>query len=285
MKAAKYRRNEHWMQVVYGRGLGMRAPHPVLVDATFCRASLRHKFDISTRLSEILAAPVRPLITGCILSAIRTEAAAHRKCMGHNADPLIADLPAIARKIELRRCAHNPPLSALECIKKCIHDGLKLALENEAVGGDPQKKPLESPFDKTKGLMRFMVATDDNPIKQLARSIPGVPLIYIERTFPLLEAPTPATLELARNREALRRGLMPGEDKVIQTKVLADAHEKPSLEPLHKRKRAKAPNPLSVKKPKARPDAHSNSTASNDAGPKRKRKRRSTKNSNPQDSS
>ena len=100
------------------------------------------------------------------------------------------------------------------------------------------------------------------------RSVPGTPLVYVERTFPLLEAPTRATLELVSGVAYGRQHVHPEEAKIIQKRILGD--EKPAeIAPLHKRKRAKAPNPLSVKPKTARPKVVETA--------KRKRKKRGGK--------
>jgi U3 small nucleolar RNA-associated protein 23 len=232
MKALKYKKTEHFMHAVYGRGLGMHAPYAMLADASFCRASFRHRFDLADRLQTVLGGPVRPLVTGCVLAQLRAEADAARAAVastGAPPDRLAVGTAAMARGVEMRRCGHKPVLSGDACIRQCVIQGLE---------------PVSA--DDARSRMQFVVATDDRELKKWVRSVPGTPLVYVERTFPLLEPPTRATLELVRTRSEAKQRVRPEEAAVIQKRILGASEAVAG--PIHRHKRAKAPNPLSVKR-------------------------------------
>lgn len=223
------------MQTVYAKGFGLHPPYQFLLDPSFCRASLRYKFDPKERLPFILGAPVRPFVTGCVMHALRQAARA-------SSDPLVTGAPFVARRVELRRCRHDNPLPVTECFHALIGE--------------------ENPF-------RYGVATDDEELKTMMRRVPGVPLVYMERAFPLLEAPTKLTRETLAKREAEKLGVPRVEAAIIQ-REFGDAKE-PEMPPKHKRRRAKGPNPLSVKRPTK---VKSEAIASAGEGRKRRRRRK-----------
>lgn len=197
---------------IYAKGFGLHQPYQFLLDPSFCLASLRHKFDPKERLAFILGAPVRLFVTTCVMQALRLAARS-------SVDPVVTGAPFVARRLELRRCHHDEPCSVAQCFQSLIGK--------------------ENPF-------HYGVAADDEQVKASIRQVAGVPLVYVERVFPLLEPPTNLTLATLAKQEASKQGLSTIEAKIIQ-KQFGDAKE-PEIIPKHKRKRAKGPNPLSVKK-------------------------------------
>lgn len=72
---------------------------------------------------------------------------------------------AFAKKLEKRRCTHNPAVTAAECIKEII--------------GSANKN-------------NYCIATQDAELRDAFREIPGIPLIYINKSVLLLE---PASIQ------------------------------------------------------------------------------------------
>lgn len=239
MKARQYRRCEHFMRNVYGRCFGVREPYQLLVDDTFCVAALQHGLDLKERLPLVLGGAVRLMTTGCVADLLRTRAREHPE------DALLAGAPSVARRLELRRCRHDPPLAPADCIASLVG---------------------------TTNPHHYGVLSHNDALKIALRAVPGVPIVYLERVLPLLEPPSRATLRAVAEHNASKLGLSPTEAAIISKRFGTDSDALSKIEPKHKHRRAKGPNPLSVKKPTraaaVEPPAE---------GPKRQRKRRKSK--------
>lgn len=240
MKAKKYRRCEHYMRNIYERGFGFRAPYQILLDASFCLSSLRHKFDAKERFTTVLGAASRLLVSACVMDELR------RLARENPEDHIFTGAPFLARRMELRRCRHEPALSGTECIKSLL-------------GEDNQ--------------FHYGVASDDEGLKEIVRRTAGVPLIYMERVFPLLETPGRVTLEALARKEQARLHVHPIEAAVIQKEFGPLAAEEPSKK--YKKKKARGPNPLAVKKPtKSRAQPPNDAGTSKGSGRKRRKRRK-----------
>ncbi len=75
---------------------------------------------------------------------------------------------AYAKKLEKRRCTHNPAVTAAECIK-------------EIMGASNKNN--------------YCVATQDTELRDHFREIPGVPLIHINKSVLLLESASSQTMK------------------------------------------------------------------------------------------
>lgn len=73
---------------------------------------------------------------------------------------------AQAKKLEKRRCTHSPAVTAAECIKQVI------GATNEN---------------------NYCVATQDLELREELRKIPGIPILYINKSVLLLESASKAT--------------------------------------------------------------------------------------------
>lgn len=233
MKVKQQRRCESHMRNVYEKVFNMRQPYQFLVDGDFCRSSLQHKFEPQERLPQVLGGACRLFVTSCVMHHLRQAARTSQ-------DPLIKGAPFAARKLELRRCRHDDPLSVIECFLDLLG--------------------TNNPF-------HYGVASDADDLKQQVRQIPGVPIIYLERGNPLLEAPTVVTRNAMGERERAKLSVTPLEAAVIN-KTLGEI-SKPEILSKHKRRRVKGPNPLSVKK-----SSKSKAAAQEGAAPKRRRRRK-----------
>ena len=163
-----------------------------------------------------------------------------------------------AKTYERRRCNHHTlenPLTTLECFKSVI-----------------------DPNDNGVNKHRYIVASQDSNVRAHLRRIPGVPLVYINRSVMIMEPMANATEELRDKEEKskFRAGLTnkrgvqlstlkrkredqesgkninapfthPAED--AEDSVATNTRE---LSQKKKTKGPKGPNPLSVKKPKKR---------------------------------
>ncbi|KAL1604034.1 hypothetical protein SLS60_005626 [Paraconiothyrium brasiliense] len=147
--------------------------------------------------------------------------------------------------LERRRCGHHEldePLSALDCISSVI----------DPKGNNTNKH-------------RLCVASQDRKVRSHLRTIPGVPLIYLERSVMIME-PMNTASEEQRDREEkskFRQGLKGqrnpaqppkrkredeegADDDNVEDQVTEEARPQKKK----KRKGPKEPNPLSMKKAK-----------------------------------
>ncbi|KAF2203767.1 hypothetical protein GQ43DRAFT_389414 [Delitschia confertaspora ATCC 74209] len=213
-----------------------REPYQVLLDSQIIQDSA--KIDLVAALERTLQGKVKPMITQCDMRHL------------YQAQPKDEALINQAKTYERRRCNHHEleePLSSLECL-------------SEVVG----------PTNKH----RYIVASQVPELRAHMRRIPGVPLVYINRSVMILE-PMASSSEEVRNGEEkakFRAGLKgrrgantsAGEKRKRDDDKEEDGEESNSRTTAQgqstggddrpeKKKRAKGPkgpNPLSVKKPK-----------------------------------
>lgn len=168
----------------------------------------------------------------------------------YSADPKDETIIEQAKGYERRRCNHHDlqyPLSSLQCFADVL---------------DPKGSRTNK--------HRYIVASQDPEVRSHMRQIPGVPLLYIHRSVMIMEPMAQATIDVRNHEERakLKTGIygrqsIPGLSKRKQgeERTEDDAFYKPSettteagqtaQNPIKRRKRiAKGPNPLSVKKPK-----------------------------------
>ena len=150
---------------------------------------------------------------------------------------------SLAKKLEKRRCTHNPAVSAAECIKQVI-----------------------GAYNKD----HYCVATQDSDLRILLREIPGTPLIYMNNSATVLEPVSSITMDRVKQLELKK--LQPKEFERIPSSNRG--LNQSGL--VHKRRKIKEPNPLSVKKPKKIPSDSAVDAKNNAQGSKRKRKRKSS---------
>ncbi|KAL1861721.1 hypothetical protein Daus18300_008690 [Diaporthe australafricana] len=214
---------------------GFRQPYQVLVDAELAKDAHRFAMDLPQYLANTLHGEVKILITQCSM----------RHLYAQNKEPGVSRVIDMAKDYERRRCGHHPeefpePCSTLECL-----------------GG------VVGPKNKH----RYVVASQDPEVRAKMRGIPGVPLVYINRSVMILEPMAAATTRVVQKGE---RAKFRAELKQPETTVGGkrkredgddsegsgdddDAAEKKGEEPKKKKKKRKGekgPNPLSVKKSK-----------------------------------
>lgn len=184
----------------------------------------------------------------------------------YNAEPKDEALINQAKTYERRRCNHHElenPLSTLECFSEVVD-------------------PKESLTNKH----HYVVATQDTKVRAKMRRIPGVPLVYINRSVMILEPMAVSGQVERENQEKAkfkaglkgRRGANSGEKRKLEDDS-EDVDREPNMNshentatggdprPMKKTrvKGPKGPNPLSVKKPqkKAAPSTGTNNPAKN----------------------
>ncbi|GAY65066.1 hypothetical protein CUMW_238350 [Citrus unshiu] len=221
----------------YTACFGFRQPYKVLCDGTFVHHLIENRIiPADNALSNALAAPVKLFTTK--LGQSHSEAV------------------EAAYKVAIARCEHEKLKSADACLMEVIGE----------------KNPEH-----------FFVATQDVDLRKKLQEVPGVPLIFGLRNALLLEPPSSFQRKFVKTSEEARSCMTKSEFKklkkstknILETKEIGDSSNKneelenQKLEmqadkkthyarkgmgvkdrPQFKRKRAKAPNPLSCKKKK-----------------------------------
>ncbi|KAJ3326002.1 WD repeat-containing protein 34 [Boothiomyces sp. JEL0866] len=227
---------------IYGHSFGFRQPYQFILDGNFLHVARLTGKKLEETLPAFIGAETRLMTTYCVYAELKKLGADFRPTA------------AYAKKLEKRRCTHNPAVTAAECIKEII--------------GESNKN-------------NYCVASQDVELRRHFGKIPGIPLVYINKSVIILEPPSKATLERSKELE-------------IQ-KIQPDLPKKRKLEeePEAPKKKKKEPNPLSVKKkkpkaehvqkkedvitPPAKLAIQENEEAKDANGPKRKRKRKQKK--------
>jgi U3 small nucleolar RNA-associated protein 23 len=173
-------------------------------------------------------------------------------------------------ELPLRHCSHNAehtPIDEIECLLSLLSpskDSKKNKEHYILASADPilkkrnandeQRKYKREDERKEEEAMRRSRA-----LRSQARSIPGVPIIYVKRSVMVLE-PMSNPSELVRDgveRGKFRAGL--DADPMLGKRKRdgeGEGEGEESVEPKKKRgPKVKGPNPLSMKKPKKRSDA------------------------------
>ncbi|KAI9720035.1 MAG: hypothetical protein M1812_003162 [Candelaria pacifica] len=152
----------------YGMTFSFREPYQVLLDADIILDAARYKMDLIGGLQRTLHGKIKPMITQCSMRHL------------YGADPRAPNQIEEAKQYERRRCNHHTleePLTALECLSSVVD-------------------PKESKTNKH----RYVVASQDQTVRSAMRQIPGVPLVYINRSVMIMEPMADAT-EDAREKE------------------------------------------------------------------------------------
>lgn len=209
--------------LVYQHTFKFREPYQTIVHNDLVALCQGASFDLAKGVNRTIQAEIKPMITQCCMQALYSAGDQH----------------AIdtAKKYERRRCNHPPkaPLDPSDCIESIVN-----------VDGHNKH--------------RYIVATQDAELRKKLRQVPGIPLVYMNRSVMVME---PLSKKSAQASEALESSkLTGGLNDARSAGIQSSAAPEPK-----KRKGPKEPNPLSVKKRK--PDAGAKSA---EAPKKRKRK-------------
>ncbi|KAK8181599.1 Fcf1-domain-containing protein [Phyllosticta capitalensis] len=238
----------------YGLTFGFREPYQVLVDADMVKDTHRCKMDLSSYIERTLQGKTKVMITQCSM----------RHLYADKDQAVIAE----AQKFERRRCNHHTldePLSTLECLTSVV---------------DPSGNKTNK--------HRYVVASQDQKVRATLRQIPGVPLVYMNRSVMIMEPMANATEDVREKAEfdKFKAGIKMRPTGSVAATVKRKREEEGSEdekdakskepEPKKKKRGPKGPNPLSVKKAKKpQPQKKEAVKPADDGEPaKRKRKRK-----------
>ncbi|KAL1311696.1 hypothetical protein AAFC00_001798 [Neodothiora populina] len=246
-RSKQYRKLMHQYQLAFN----FREPYQVLVDAQIVQDAARFSMPLAPALERTIQGKVKPMITQCSMRHLYTAQGLDQAVKNACIDT--------AKTFERRRCNHHTleePLSALECISSVV---------------DPKSSATNK--------HRYVVASQDRAVRARMRAIPGVPLIYINRSVMIMEPMSSKTEHVrdAEERGKVRAGLKGGRGPSSSAPALKrkrsddddeqdggsddgrkDGADTPAgQEPMSKKKRKgpKGPNPLSVRKSKKTTEA------------------------------
>ncbi|KAJ7630654.1 Fcf1-domain-containing protein [Roridomyces roridus] len=214
------------LMALYSMSFGFRQPYQVLVDSEMCKAATDSKIELAKQLNSVLQGDVKPMITQCCIHELYL--------LGKAQQPAVD----LAKTFERRKCNHREPIPGDECLTSVV--------------GETNKH-------------RYVVATQSQPLRVKLRSIPGVPIVHINRSVMVLEPPSDATLRSKEQNEEQALHASGSEKRSAATTA--------SEPPRKKKKGPSGPNPLSVKKKKKgdiQPTA-AKEPAKDSVGEKRKR--------------
>jgi U3 small nucleolar RNA-associated protein 23 len=267
MRAKRSKRYRKTMAQYTLPPFSFREPYQVLLDAAFLRACHAFHMPLQKFLENTLHGKCRLFVTRCSLNKIMGGWEREQKRAGvkepAKGRPEFLPPPT---EVPLRYCKHNDEETAINEVD-CLID---------LVAGQPRGN--EQPKNKR----HFVLATADPTdaerrklgrqfvdVREAARNVPGVPIVYVKRSVMVLEELSSASKRLKGGveKERLREGLVVGTGGERKRKRgeedggEADGDGAQEAEgPAVKRrmvKRAKGPNPLSVKKKKPKPQAQS----------------------------
>lgn len=198
------------------------------------------------------------MITKCSLATVIASSAGKINPNPHYRPPQLPP-PTV---LPLRHCSHNAeskPISETECILSLLCPNPEINRNKEhyiLATADAEAPPVPENYNK-KQKRPLPVAPPRNEIKQGARNIPGVPIIYVKRSVMILE-PLSGPSERVRQgveKGKLRAGVISTADATGKRKRDDGDEESENEVKEEKKKRKKAkgaggPNPLSVKKSK-----------------------------------
>ncbi|KAK3335565.1 Fcf1-domain-containing protein [Cercophora scortea] len=243
--------------------LGFRSPYQVLMTSDVILDTLKvdlvHLFNKALSTKEI-----KPMITQCCIRALYSKNMA-----GGNRDPAAAAAIERAKDFERRRCGHlmdADPLTERECMLSVV---------------DPKGKG-ENKF-------RYIVATQDEELREKLRSVVPTPLMYVKRSVLILEPMSQSSAKVRQREERAKftdgivrrpqKRKREGEDDSGDDddedgdSGSDDEGDNKAAEPKPKKKKKahgkKGPNPLAVKKAKKATTGGEKKEASTTTGPRK----------------
>lgn len=226
---------------VYLHTFKFREPFQTIIDDEIITTCVKSSYDLIKGINRTIQAECKPMITQCCIQALY-----------ETKNQQAIDL---AKTFERRRCNHPPknPLKPAECIESIT-----------SINGVNKH--------------RYIVATQSYDLRKKLRKVPGVPLIFMNRSVMVMEPLSEASSKYSNLVESkkLTGGL---NDAKVAGYVNKENNDEVAIEgkspeePVpKKRKGPKGPNPLSVKKKKME------STQENkDDGDNKKRRRKHKK--------
>ena len=240
----------------YQLAFSFREPYQVLLDSSFLRTCHAFHMPLQKYLNNTLHGECKIFVTQCTLAKITKE---HERATGGKGKRRPDFLPP-PTDLPLRYCKHkNDDGEDLGVVEewRCLLDLL---------AGQPKGN------EQAKNKQHYILATADASeqeqrrindhveVRERARLIPGVPIVYVKRSVMILEELSAASerLRLGEEKEKFREGLIStdrkrkrgdeGEEEFVEGLMGEEEQDAPR----RRAHRAKGPNPLSVRKKKVK---------------------------------
>lgn len=186
---------------VYLHAFKFREPFQTIIDDEIILHCEKSSFDLIKGLKRTIQSEIKPMITQCCMQSLYKT----------NNQTAID----IGKSFERRRCNHPPsdPLAPKDCIKSII-----------------------APDNKH----RYVLASQIFELRKELMNVPGVPMVFMNRSVMVMEPISKMTLRYANDYE----------NKKLTGGLNSTGQEPVKQEPAKKRKGPKQPNPLSIKKKK-----------------------------------
>ncbi|OAP57249.1 hypothetical protein AYL99_07987 [Fonsecaea erecta] len=287
------RRSKRYRKIMsaYQRSFSFHEPYQVLLDSHFLKTCYSFHMPLQKYLENTLHGQCRLFVTRCSLAKIQADWDKVKSKDGKTRGPPRPDFLPPPTEVPMRHCKHTDD------------EGQELGVVSEArclldlLAGQPHGN------QHAKNKQHYILATADADekearakgfidVKDRARLIPGVPIVYVKRSVMILEEMSGVSERTVRTQEKEKfgQGLIglasrkrkrgEGEEgsEDEDDDLLAEEKQGPRTRGL---KRAKGPNPLSVKKKKVKAPA-SNGVGHDEAAvegevPRKKSKRRGTR--------
>ena len=277
---------------IYQMHYAFREPYQVLITSDCLRALHAFAMPIQKFLENTLHGKLTPYITQCTLAKVMEGYS------GKGRDGRPAYLPP-PLDVPLRYCKHKDgegqergAIPEAECLIDLIsgqakgneqkknknHYIIAAADWDEGIKDQRERDKIDAQRRK-----RRKLGQPDVDVRDVARTIPGVPIVYVKRSVMILEEPAVATVRTVRNIERDKfkdgiggavRGVKRSRDDDEEGDNERQKNSAPTGRPV---KKVKGPNPLSIRKKKPKVDgrtvrANEESSIQSDAIAKTKRR-------------
>lgn len=192
---------------------GIRAPYKVLLDGNFIAMCLKMKVDLLERVPKFLQSD---------------------QCHFFVPRSAIRELELLGEEMK-------------EAVKLCKHFSV---VEDTIENSESVTDEILSIIGES-NTSKYIVATQEVTLRSALRAVPGVPLMYLNRSVLVFEEISPATLNISRKNDRARMSSIPDVERRKLDKIeIEEQWEKMLSKKQGPRitKAAKGPNPLSMKK-------------------------------------
>lgn len=210
---------------VYARHFGISLdPLEVFVDTTFANQAVLNKLNVKDQLEYTFKLPIKLVTSSCIISECKSLEA------------LFSGALNVLKNFKILSCKHkfDPNKGAPWCIRRRIRTASKVGLS------------------KSGRSLLFALASNDEVLQAKARSVPGMPILFVAHNRINLEHIPPETQKMldVKFRESVSLSLH--ETEAVNSLIGQYGVNLNNVIMKKKKKRQREPNPLSCRKKRNR---------------------------------